>query len=113
MVSKSGRESGNGRYSGGGKLSRKKENQWDPVKKACKYEGDLEPKCIKAYYDHLDRNNHLEWSIWLEEFMYSQFWIAISGAVATTEAPFLAFMMWIFHAKPHLADAPWSNVGAL
>ena len=71
VVSSSGRSSSGGSYSGGGKLSRKKENQWDPVTKACKFEGDLEPKCIKAYYDHLDRNNHLEWSIWLEEFMYS------------------------------------------
>ena len=50
------------------KLSRDSEKQWDPVKEACRFEGDMEPKCIEAFYDHLDTNNHLEWSIWLDEF---------------------------------------------
>ena len=26
---------------------------WDRVKDVCKYEGSLEPECIKAYYDAL------------------------------------------------------------
>ena len=40
-------------------MTRKKENQWDPVKEACAFEGDMEPKCVEAYFDHLDNNNQL------------------------------------------------------
>ena len=90
------------------KLTRKKENMWDPVKEACRFEGDMEPECIEAFFDHLDKNNHLEWYIWLHEFFANQLITAIFGLKVSLEAPWMAAaMIFIPGAKPDLKDAPW------
>ena len=91
------------------KLSRNPDKHWDPVAKACKYEGDLEPACIEAYYDHLDRHNELEWSIWLEEFFMAQWWIATVGGLIVFEAPFDA-LACLLGLKPDISQAPWKDV---
>ena len=94
-----------------GKLSRKKENQWDPVKEACRFEGDMEPKCVEAFFDHLDNNNHLEWSIWLGEFFANQLMTALFGIKVFLEAPFLAIIVTLVPgAKPDIKDAPWDDI---
>lgn len=92
-------------------LSRKKENQWDPVKDACRFEGDMEPECIEAFYDHLGNNNTLEWSIWLSEFFANQLFTAIFGLKVWFEAPFIGLIMLIVPgAKPDIKDAPWDKI---
>lgn len=93
------------------KISRKPENQWDPVKEACRFEGDMEPECVEAFFDHLDNNNHLEWSIWLNEFFANQLITAIFGLKVTIEAPFIAIAVALMPgAKPDIKDAPWDNL---
>ena len=80
--------------------------------KACRFEGDLEPACIEAYYDHLDRHNNLEWYIWLEEYFYAQFWIAVAGFSVSFEAPIDAFAS-LLGLKPDISEAPWKDTGFL
>ena len=94
-----------------GKMSRRKENQWDPVKAACRFEGDMSPECIEAFYEHLNTNNHLEWSIWLDEFFANQLITALFGVKAIIEAPFIAIIMaTVPGSKPDIKDAPWDDV---
>jgi len=95
-----------------GKLSRKSENQWDPVKEACRFEGDMEPECIEAFYDHLDANNHLEWYIWLDEYFANQLFTAIFGIKVWLESPWIGIMLALIPgAKPDVKDAPWDSIG--
>lgn len=96
-----------------GKLSRDKEQQWQVVADACRFEGDLEPECIKVFFEHLDNNNHLEWSIWLSEYFDAQLWLVLFGWLAALQAPFDAFIVLVFGLKPDLSEAPWQDVGIL
>lgn len=96
------------------KLSRKWEDNWDPVRDACRFEGDMEPECVEAFFDHLDNNNSLEWSIWLSEFFANQLITAIFGLKVTLEAPFIAAIVTLIPgAKPDIKDAPWDDIGLL
>lgn len=71
----------------------------------------MSPECIEAFYDHLDTNNHLEWSIWLNEFFANQLFTAIFGLLVLIEAPFIAiFVTLVPEAKPDIRQAPWDNI---
>ena len=39
----------------------------------------MEPKCIEAFFSHLEIHNDLEWWIWLSDFFGSQLMNAIFG----------------------------------
>ena len=54
--------------SSGGKGSKHGKGRWEPVQEACRFEGDMEPACIEAFFEHLGKNNDLEWWIWLSDF---------------------------------------------
>lgn len=63
----------------------------------------MSPECVNAYYSHLDTNNHLEWSIWLDEFFANQLIIAIFGIKVIVEAPFIAIIVGtVKGAKPDI-----------
>lgn len=63
----------------------------------------MEPKCIEAFYDHLDGNNHLEWSIWLDEFFANQLMTALFGLKVVIESPFIAIAVTLIPgAKPDI-----------
>jgi hypothetical protein len=74
----------------------------------------MEPKCIEAFYDHLDTNNHLEWSIWLEEFFANQLMTAVFGLPVLIKSPFVGLIMLaVPDSKPDIKDAPWDDVDLL
>jgi hypothetical protein len=43
---------------------------WRAVEKACKYDKQLEPECIEAWYHALDQDNGAEW-LWMLEMWFN------------------------------------------
>lgn len=61
--------------------------KWEAVRKNCRYEGDMEPKCINAFFEASAKNNEIEWWIWFSEFFAAQLAMVFMGLPATVMAP--------------------------
>ena len=86
---------------------------WQNVKDNCQGVSQLEPECIEAFYDALDKENGVEWYIALEGWFNNQLTIALFGLPISWFALLSAFYFLIYPDRvPNIADAPWDDVEA-
>lgn len=99
-----------GRRKRGGKKN-KTQVDWSEVKKHCRFEGDLTPQCINAYYEAIGSDNGLEWWITLMTWVWSVWWVCWTGIFMWFLAPIFGVILWVVpDAKPDIDQAPWKDV---